>query len=151
MLIVTSGINLPGQSEEAMALYEKAFDATIEFVMRYSDADERAWDKPLTDEQKERVYHAELFIGDQRVMFSDVVEGDLSKGTSLFLVITFEDAAGVKRAYEVLEEDGTIVHPIVSTTYSSCFVSLVDKFGIRWVLMTAQPDKEKEPCHRAGS
>jgi PhnB protein len=124
-----------------MALYERAFGATIEFVMRYSDADERDWDRPLTDEQKEWVYHAEMFIGDQRIMFSDVVEGDLSKGTALFLVITFEDAAGVKRAYEVLQEGGTIVHPMVSTTYSSCFVSLVDKFGIRWVLMTEQPDR----------
>ena len=141
MLIVTPGINLAGQSEEAMALYERAFDATIEFVLRYSDADERDWDRPLTDEQKEWVYHAEMFIGDQRIMFSDVVEGDLSKGTSLFLVITFADAAGVKRAYEVLKVGSTIVHPMVSTTYSSCFVSLVDKFGLRWVLMTEQPDK----------
>jgi PhnB protein len=87
------------------------------------------------------IYHAEMFIGTQRIMFSDIIEGDLSKGTSLFLVITFEDTASVKRAYEVLKEGGTIVHPMVSTTYSSCFVSLVDKFGIRWVLMTEQTDR----------
>jgi PhnB protein len=141
MLIVTPGINLAGQCEDAMALYEKAFGATTKFVMRYTDADERDWDRPLTDDQKNMVYHAEMFIGTQRIMFSDIIEGDLSKGTSLFLVITFEDAASVKRAYEVLKEGGTIVHPMVSTTYSSCFVSLVDKFGIRWVLMTEQTDK----------
>ncbi len=141
MLMVTPGINLAGQCEEAMALYERAFGATIKFVMRYADADERDWDRPLTDDQKKMVYHAEMFIGTQRIMFSDIIEGDLSQGTSLFLVITFEDAAGVKRAYEVLKEGSTIVHPMVSTTYSSCFVSLVDKFGIRWVLMTEQTDR----------
>lgn len=141
MLMITPGINLSGQCEDAMALYEKALGATTKFVMRYADADERDWDRPLTDDQKKMVYHAEMFIGTQRIMFSDIIEGDLSKGTSLFLVITFEDAASVKRAYEVLKEGGTIVHPMVSTTYSSCFVSLVDKFGIRWVLMTEQTDR----------
>jgi len=124
-----------------MALYEKAFGATTKLLIRYSDADERDWDKPLTDEQKKMVYHAQMLIGTQRIMFSDTVGFDPSKGTSLSLIVTFEDAASVKRAYEVLKEGSTIVHPMVSTTYSSCFVSLVDKFGIRWGLMTEQTDK----------
>lgn len=141
MVIVTPNINLAGQCEEAMALYEKAFGATTKLLMRYSDADERDWDKPLTDEQKKMVYHAQMLIGTQRIMFSDTVGFDPSKGTSLSLIVTFEDAASVKRAYEVLKEGSTIVHPMVSTTYSSCFVSLVDKFGIRWGLMTEQTDK----------
>ena len=136
MVIVTPGINFAGQCEEAMALYEKAFGATTNFIIRYSDADKQDWDRPLTDEQKKMVYHAEMFIGTQRIMFSDIIEFDLSKGTSLFLTITFEDAASVKRAYEVLKEGSTIVYPMASTTYSSCFVSLIDKFGIRWALMT---------------
>ena len=141
MVIVTPNINLAGQCEEAMALYEKAFGATTKLLMRYSDADERDWDKPLTDEQKKMVYHAQMLIGTQRIMFSDTIGFDPSKGTSLSLIVTFEDAASVKRAYEVLKEGSTIVHPMVSTTYSSCFVSLVDKFGIRWGLMTEQTDK----------
>lgn len=60
----------------------------------------------------------------------------------MFLTITFEDAESVKRAYEVLKEGSTIIYPMVSTTYSSCFVSLIDKFGVRWGLMTEQTDKQ---------
>ena len=141
MVIVTPNINLAGQCEEAMALYEKAFGATTKFIMRYSDADKRDWDRPLTNDQKKMVYHAQMLIGTQRIMFADIIEFDLSKGTSLFLTITFEDAASVKRAYEVLKEGSTIIYPMVSTTFSSCFVSLIDKFGIRWALMTEQTDK----------
>jgi len=92
----------------------------------------------LTDEQKNLIYHAEMLIGNQRVFFSDIMEFDLSKGISLFLAIIFEDAESVKRAYEILEDGSTIIYPMKSTTYSSCFVSLVDKFGFRWVLMTEQ-------------
>lgn len=141
MVIVTPSFNLNGQCEEAMTLYEKAFGATTSFIIRYSDADKRDWNIPLTDEQKNMVYHAEMLIGNQRVFFSDIIEFGLLKGTSLFLAITFEDAESVKKAYEVLQEGSTIVRPMVSTTYSSCFVSLVDKFGFRWVLMTEQTDK----------
>jgi PhnB protein len=141
MVVVTPNFNFAGQCEEAMALYERAFGATTKFVMRYSDADERDWDRPLTDDQKKMVYHAEMLIGTQRIMLADIIEFDLSKGTSVFLTVTFEDAAGVKGAYEVLKEGCTIVYPMISTTYSSYFVSLIDKFGIRWALMTEQTDK----------
>jgi PhnB protein len=141
MVIVTPCINFAGQCEEAVALYERAFGAITKLMMRYSDADKRDWDRPLTDGQKKMVYHAEMFIGDQRIMLSDIIEFDLSQGTSLFLTITFEDAASVKGAYEVLKEGSTIVYPMKSTTYSSCFVSLIDKFGVRWALMTEQADK----------
>ena len=73
MVIVTPCINFAGQCEQAMALYEKAFGATTKFVMRYSDADKRDWDRPLTDAQKKMVYHAEMLIGTQRIMFADII------------------------------------------------------------------------------
>jgi len=141
MVIVTPCLNFAGQCEKAIALYENAFGATTKFIIRYSDSDKQDFNRPLTDKQKRMVYHAEMFIGNQRIMLSDIIEFDLFKGTSVFLTITFEDVASVKRSYEVLKEDSTIVYPLVSTTYSSCFVSLIDKFGIRWSLMTEQTDK----------
>lgn len=141
MVVVTPGFNFDGRCEEAMKLYEKAFGAKIDFILRYSDADPRDWSTPLTDAQKNWVYHAEMHIGGQRIFFSDIITFDLSKGTSLFLTITFEDAESVKKAYEILQEGSTIVVPLKSTTYSSCFVSLVDKFGFRWGLLTEQTDR----------
>jgi PhnB protein len=141
MVVVTPGINLSGKCAEAIALYEKAFGARTAMLLRYSDANPMDWDAPLTDEQKDWVYHAEVYIGDQRVMFSDVIESEPRSGGSLFLVLTFEDADSVKKAYAVLEEGSTILSPMTHTTYSSCFVSLVDKFGLRWVLMTEQTER----------
>ena len=141
MITVTPTFNFCGRCEEAIALYEKAFGATTRYIMRYSDADTRDWNLPMNDEQKNLVYHSEMIIGDQRVFLSDIIEFDLTKGISLFLAITFEDATCVKKAYDVLKEGSTIVYPMKSTTYSSCFVSLIDKFGFRWVLMTEQTEK----------
>jgi len=141
MVIVTPNFHMNGKCEEAMSLYKKAFGAEIKFIMRYKDADSRDWNIPLTDEQKNLVYHAEMYIGSQRIMLSDTLDFDLQKGNSLFLTITFPDAGRVKEAYEILKEGSKIVYPMKSTTYSSCIVSLIDKYGFRWVLMTEQNDK----------
>ncbi len=141
MLIVTPSFNLNGRCEEAIRLYEKAFGAKVQFMLRYAEAVRRDFAAPLTEEQKKLIYHAEMLIGGQRIFFSDIIEFDLAKGNSLFLAITFDDAASVKQAYEVLKEGGMILIPMKSTTYSSCFVSLVDKFGFRWALFTEQTEK----------
>lgn len=131
-----------GQCEEAIKLYQKAFNAKIDFILRYTEADKRDFDSPLTDEQKNYVYHSEIHIGQQRLMFSDIVEFDhLIKSTSLFLTVTLDSAEEVKKAYEIMKDGCTIIYPLQSTTYSSCFVSLVDKFGFRWGIMTEQTDR----------
>ena len=44
----------------------------------------------------------------------------------------------VMEAYQVMKEGALIREQPQSTTYSSCFVSLVDRFGIRWEIMTEQ-------------
>ncbi len=140
MLIVTPTFNFHGQCENAINLYQKAFDAKIGCLLRYSDADNLDWNTPLTEEQANYIYHAEIYIGEQRIMLSDIIEFSLIQSTSLFLTITFDSSEKVKKAYEVLKDGCTIIYPLHRTTYSSCIVVLVDKFGFRWGLMTEQAD-----------
>lgn len=85
MPILTPVFNTNGCCSEAMALYQEAFGAKIDFILRYADADPRDFDKPLTEARRNMVYHAEMHIGGQRVMFSDILEFDIHKGTALFL------------------------------------------------------------------
>ncbi|MNH30284.1 hypothetical protein D3C79_905700 [compost metagenome] len=74
-------------------------------------------------------------------MLADEIGLDAPKSTSLFLTVTFETADQVKQAYQVLTDGGSIIHPLRSTTYSSCMASVVDKFGFRWGLMTEQTER----------
>jgi PhnB protein len=141
MLIVTPTLNFKGECEEAIGMYQKAFGARVGCLLHYSDAIKEDWDNPLTDEQANYVYHAEIYIGEQRIMMSDMIDVDLVKGTSSFLTVTFEDANQVKEAYEILKDGCTIIYPMHSTTYSSCMVVLIDKYGFRWGLMTEQTEK----------
>lgn len=140
-MVVTPTLHFQGKCEEAIRLYQKAFDLKISHVLYYSDADKRDWDVELSEEQKKFVYHAEAYIGGQRVMLADEMGYENAKVTSIFLTVTFDTADEVKQAYKILSEEGTIIYPLHSTTYSSCMGSLVDKFGFRWGLMTEQTDR----------
>ena len=47
----------------------------------------------------------------------------------------------VQRAYEVMKEGSTTIYKMEATPYSSCRVVFVDKFGIRWGIMTEQTER----------
>jgi PhnB protein len=140
-MIVTPTLHFYGQCEEAIGLYQKAFDLRTSYILYYSGADPSDWNVTLTEEQQAYVYHSEAYIGGQRFMLADEIGQEASTNTSLFLTITFETADQVKQAYEVLTDGGSIIHPLRSTTYSSCMASVVDKFGFRWGLMTEQTER----------
>lgn len=133
---VTPNLHFKGECAQAIRLYEKAFNARVEELLYESDANPKDW--VAGDNAKERVYHCEMFIGGQRIILNDFPSDlyDKPSNNTASLVVTFESPDEVKAAYEILSEGCTIVHAMRSTTYSSCFVSLIDQFGMRWELMT---------------
>lgn len=142
MAIITPNFNFGGQCEEALNLYIKVFNAKLGCLLRYSDADKEDMDQSkLTEEQKRYVYHSEIYIGGQRIMMSDNISLPYKTGLALSLVVTLDTKEEVLAAYEIMREGGEIVRPVRSTTYSSCEVVLVDKFGIRWNIMTEQTER----------
>ena len=135
-MIVTPNYHFNGTCEEALNLYQKAFNGKLLMLMHYRDANPKDMCiEGLSDREKSYVYHAEMVIGTQRFMFSDTTD-EIHKGQSISIVITFDCSSDVKNAYNILIDGGMVIHPLQETTYSSCFASLVDKFGMRWELMT---------------
>lgn len=55
----------------------------------------------------------------------------------------FDTAEEVRHAYESICEGAQIIHPLGSTWYSAARVVLVDRFGIRWGLMTEKKPENK--------
>lgn len=139
-MIVTPTLNFHGKCEVAIYHYIKAFNAKVGLLLRYSDSDRRDWNVALTEEQSKYIYHAEIYIGQQRIMLSDIIEFDVVEGTAVSLTVTFDTADEVRKAFAVLQEDSKIIYPLHSTTYSSCIGVLIDKFGIRWGVMTEHAD-----------
>lgn len=114
-------MHFAGQCEAAMALYEAALGAEALSLHRGEDG---------------RVYHAEMMICGQRVLMTDEASDDLSADhISVSLAVLFDTPAAVADAFAAMEPGATVIHPLAETAYSGAFVSLVDRFGIRWELM----------------
>ena len=138
-MAITPNFHFNGECEQALKLYEKVFNGQITMLMHYCDAEPSDLSVALSDKEKGYVYHAEMIIGNQRFFFSD----SLSKipcGKNLSVLVTFDCERDVKAAYEILIDGGTKITPLTETTYSNCFASLVDRYGMRWELMTENGD-----------
>ena len=138
---ITPTLNFGGTCREAIHLYEKAFYGKIACLITYREANDPAYMPLLDDEQKEYIYHAELLLGDQRIIMSDHVDIEFSVCYSNFLTIMYDTKEEVQHAYEIMREGSTTIYKMEATPYSSCRVVFVDKFGIRWGIMTEQTDR----------
>lgn len=139
-MIITPNFHFCGNCKEAIELYKKVFD--IRILCMFKNEDANPIDYTSDSKYSEHVYHAEIMIGESRLMMSDITEeNEHTPGNSLSLVVTFDTADEVKKAYSLLKDDAVILTSMQSTTYSSCLVSLIDKFGMRWELMTEQTER----------
>jgi len=137
----TPVLNFNGCCAQAIKFYEKAFNTKPDFVMHYSDADPSDWSQPLSEAQKNYVYHAEMSIAGQRFMISDIIAFDVVYGNNFFIIITVDTKEEVQAMYDAMKEDGTVLIPLHSATYSSASFNLIDKFGVRWAVMTEQTER----------
>lgn len=54
--------------------------------------------------------------------------------------IMYDTKEEVQRAYEIMKEGSKTIYKMEATPYSSCRVVFVDRFGIRWGIMTEQTE-----------
>lgn len=138
---ITPTLNFGGACREAIKMYEKAFEGKITCLISYREADDPAYMPLLSEEQKDYIYHAELLLGNQRIIMSDHVDIELTVCYSNFLTIMYDTKEEVQRAYEIMKEGSKTIYEMEATPYSSCRVVFVDKFGIRWGIMTEQTEQ----------
>jgi len=131
---IIPNLHFNGDCEKALELYENAFDAKRTVFLRYKDANPLDMDQALDDAIQDYVYHAEIIIENQRLMLTDHLEA-FSHGINVSLLVTFRSVKKLQKAFKILRTGAQILIPMTDTTYSSAFVSLIDRFGVRWELI----------------
>lgn len=134
-------LNFGGNCRDAIQLYEKAFRGKITCLITYGEANDPAYNPLLKAHQKDYIYHAELVLGQQRIIMSDLVDKEFQTCYSNFLTIMCDTKEEVQSAYETMKEGSQTIYPLEATWYSSCRVVFVDRFGIRWGIMTEQTER----------
>ena len=135
-------MNFNGQCREAMEMYRKAFGGMVTVLLTYGEINDPAY--PLTEEQKNWIYHGELTFGDQRIIMSDHVDMHFETCYTIFLTVMMDKKEQVTVAWEAMQEGSTVVYPLQSTFYSSARVAFVDRFGIRWGIMTETAEHKEQ-------
>jgi PhnB protein len=119
-----------GDCEEAIAIYEKAFNTKVEAIVRNSDY--------APDECKgdNRIAHAVMYIHGQKVFLNDRF-GNKKKSLdcAVHLIVMFKNVDELIACYESFKKESTVIDPFVELTYSKLAGNFIDKFGVQWGFM----------------
>jgi Uncharacterized protein conserved in bacteria len=115
------------RSDEAVALYQKAFDAIL--ISSYPNEDGTFYHSELDIEGEiiaiaER--NSENGIDDEATVTGNVMQFCLHYGEG--------NEEKVQKAYEVLKIGAKILVPLAPCEFSSLMTDFIDKYGIRWCL-----------------
>ncbi|PLU08502.1 hypothetical protein BMJ34_03065 [Sinorhizobium medicae] len=140
MKIVTS-LSFQGQCREAFEFYAKVLGGRITAAHSYGEAPP---DMPINDPKyKDWLMHCWLDVGDQALMGADMDVGwarNIDKPKNGFdVTLHTEDTVEGQRWFNQLSEGGKPVMPFGETFWSPGFGSLIDRFGVPWMINVIPP------------
>jgi PhnB protein len=123
-----------GRCEEAIAFYGSALNAQVLMKLRAKDAPPDP-SHPVPPEHADKIMHATLVIGKTHVLMSD---GDVRSSNTVHagfsLSVTADDLESGQRYFNALSQGGQITMPFQQTFWTPGFGTLVDKFGVPWMV-----------------
>jgi PhnB protein len=124
-----------GQCEEAFKFYEQCLGGKIVMIQTHGES-------PMKDQVppdwRDKIIHVRLTVGDQALMGSDAPPSHYAAPQGMSVSITVGAAADAERIFNALAENGKVNMPFQKTFWSSGFGMAVDRFGIPWMVSTAQ-------------
>ncbi len=119
-----------GTCEEALAFYADVLGGKVSEINRYADS---PLSESLPPEHRDRIMHATFTAPGMTLMASDgrEAEGEMRR-VSLSLAMHDRDEGA--RIFRALSAGGTVTMPYAKQFWGASFGSLVDRFGIRWMI-----------------
>ena len=116
--------------EEAIALYEQAFNTKTTTVIRNIDY------APNENSDDKRIAHAVMDIHGQRIFLNDRF-GNKSNSTdvAVHLIIMFKNTDDLLACYKIMKKDSIVIDPLEELPYSKLAVQFIDKYGVQWGFM----------------
>lgn len=124
-----------GNAADAIAFYEKALGAKVLFKQTFGESP-----APVSDNQKDKIMHANLEVAGMPFMISDGGENQpITPGDNVHLSLNFHDEKEIDDTFTALSEGGYITMPLADTFWGAKFGMLKDKFGICWMFNYDRP------------
>ena len=120
-----------GNCADAFKFYEQTLGGKIESLFPYSGSPAAEHAPP---EWGDKVMHATIAIGDQKLMGSDPPPGRYEQPKGISVSISLKDPSEGERIFKALAEGGTTLMPFAKTFWASGFGMCTDRFGIQWMV-----------------
>lgn len=139
MAKVSTYLNFTRNTEEAFNFYKTVFKTEFAApIVRYSDMPTQPGQPPLPESDKRLVLHVSLPIsGGHNLMGSDVPESmgmKVVQGNNMYINLEPDTRAEADRLFQALSGGGKVEMPLSEQFWGAYFGSLVDKFGIHWMI-----------------
>jgi PhnB protein len=129
MNLISPYFFFPGNCEEAITFYHQCLGGELA-IRRFGDTE-----MPVEDEYKNKIMHAELVFGDNKIMFSDgAPHKKIINGNNIQINLHFDDEQKLEQVFKKLSDGGNITMPLEVTFWNAKFGMLEDKFGIKWMV-----------------
>lgn len=128
---INTYLTFNGQCEEAFKFYERCFGGKIEAMMTHAGTPA---EQHVPPEWRNKIMHARLVVGNEVLMGSDAPPDHYKQPTGFSVSLQIKDRADAERTFKALAENGTVQMPIQETFWADRFGTLVDRFGIPWMV-----------------
>lgn len=120
-----------GECEAAFKFYEQCLGGKIDSKMTYGES-------PMADqappEQRDRIMHAQLTVGDIVLMGADAPPHMFEKPQGFYVNLQFDNVEDAEKIFNALAENGTVRMPFEETFWAKRFAMLIDRFGTPWMI-----------------
>jgi PhnB protein len=127
-------LNFNGNTEEAFMHYRSVFGGEFQTLMRFGDM---PGSEKMNMHDRKKIMHVALPIGDNNILMgTDALESmnqKLAMGDNFLISITTNNEVELRRQFEALAADGTVIMPLGSEPWSELFGMVKDKYGVQWM------------------
>jgi PhnB protein len=138
MARIVAYLAFDGNCREAMEFYR----ACLGGELRLMTAGETPMGSQMPPEQRDKIMHAELRLGDILLMASDNLQSPgsgVTVGDAVFLMLACESEGEIKAYFEALSKGGKVSQALGKQFWGATYGDLTDKFGLRWMLNWEPP------------
>jgi PhnB protein len=138
---INTYLNFPGNAEEAFGFYKSVFGGEFNSLIRFRDMPMPGAKIAKKDETK--IMHIALPVGkDDTLMASDALESHGQKvimGNNTSISLFPDSREEADKVFKALAAGGKIEMPIANQIWGDYYGSLVDKYGVRWMVNFTEP------------
>lgn len=128
-------LNFDGKAEEAFTFYKSVFGG--EFVGGIHRMGGAPGTESLSEEEKQRVMHIALPIGNDLLMASDIMPSmnqQLTVGNNNYISVFPDSRQQADEYFKALSEGGKIEMPLEDQFWGDYFGCFSDKYGVYWMI-----------------